>query len=72
MAAAAADAEAKRQEEKVQMARLEAMDQAVLPAQGVLVAQPEQTRHLQNKKMQETEDRADTVKAEKRVCLCNS
>jgi hypothetical protein len=72
VAVVAADAEAKPQAEKGQMARLEAMGQADLPALVALVAPPEQTLHLQNKKMQEMEGRADTVKEGRRVCLCNS
>jgi hypothetical protein len=70
-AAAGADAAVRRQEEKGQMAWLEAMGQADLPELGVLAERAEQTLHLQNQKMQEMEAKAGTVKAARRVCLCN-
>jgi hypothetical protein len=65
---AGADAGARRQAAKERMAWLEEMDQAVLPALVVLEASAEQTRHLQNPKMQEMGGKADTVKVAKRAC----
>jgi hypothetical protein len=54
------------------MAWLAGIDQAVLLALGALVVSAEQTRHLQNQKMQEMEGKGDMAKAARRACLCNS
>jgi hypothetical protein len=67
-----ADAEARRQEEKAQMAWLAAMDQADLLGLEVPEVLEEQTRYLQNQKMQEMEGKGDMAKAARRAYLCNS
>ncbi len=72
VAVVVADAEARRQEEKAQMAWLAAMDQADLLGLVALEVLEEQTRHLQNQKMQEMGGKGDTGKAAKRAYLCNS
>ena len=67
-----ADAEARQQAAKAPMALLAAMDQADLLGLEVPEVLEEQTRYLQNQKMQEMEGKGDMAKAARRAYLCNS